>query len=173
MAAVFMAVVEVDSTEAVAAFMAAEASAAGAVLEEVVLTVEAAVDSVEADLTAPARFAAAVGFAAAGDTVAPIVAAASGAGDPTGGAPTEVGRPWVAEALDLADLAGSDAASIMLRVADTETATDTGLAMRSRTAAGIHSEALEAPRMQEVPRDFAIPQLPMADGTRLEARARV
>ncbi len=169
MAAFFTAAVEVDSMEAAVFTAAVEV-----VFEEVVLTVEAAVDSMEADLTAVARFAAAeVGFEEAVLTVeaAPIVAAASGAGDLMGDAPTRVG-PCAAGALDLVDLAGSDAA-LMLRVADTEAATDTGLAMRSQTAAGIHSEALEAPRMQEVQQDFAMPQLPMADGTHLEPRAPV
>lgn len=143
-AAVFMAVAAVVFMAAAVVFMAAVATAVEVVFEEVVLTAEAA-DS---------------------------VAAATAAGDLTEDVPIEAGRPWVAGALDLVGPVDLGAAS-MLQVADTGAATDSVLAMRSRTAAGIHSEALEAPRMQEVPRDFAIPLLPMADGTRLEARTRV
>lgn len=64
------------------------------------------------------------------------------------------------------------AAASMLQVADTQAATDPGLAMRSRTVTGILLGALEAPRLQEVRRDFAMPQLRMVNGTRLEARTR-
>ena len=143
-AVVFMAAAVVVFMAAAVVFMAAVATAVEVVFEEVVLTAEAA-DS---------------------------VAAATAAGDLTEDVPIEAGRPWVAGALDLVGPVDLGAAS-MLQVADTGAATDSVLAMRSRTAAGIHSEALEAPRMQEVPRDFAIPLLPMADGTRLEARTRV
>jgi hypothetical protein len=115
--------------------------------------------------TAVARFAVAEGSVE--DT-----AAAISARDLMVEASTEAARPWAAGALDLVDPADSDAASTP-QVADTEAATDSGLAMRSRTATGILLGALEAPRLQEVQQDFATLQLRTADGTRLEARARV
>jgi hypothetical protein len=111
-------------------------------------------------------------LAVAAALVEDTAAATSGAGDLLVEAPTEAARPWAAGALERVGPADPDAAS-MLQVANTQAATDTGLAMRSRTATGILLGALGAPWVQEVQQDFAMPQLPMADGTRLEARARV
>ena len=121
--------------------------------------------AVEAGSTAVAR------FAVAADSLEDTAAAAS-ARDLLAEARTEAAHPWAAGALHLADPGDSDAAS-MLEVAAMAAAEDTGLAMRSRTATGILLAPREAPRMQEVQRDFAMPQLRMADGTRLKARARV
>ena len=121
---------------------------------------------VEAFTAVAARFAVAV--ASAEDTAA----ATSGALDLLVEAPTGAARSWAAGALDLVDPVDTHAAP-MLQVADTAAATDTGLPMRSLTATGILSGALEAPRMQELRQDFAMPQLRMVDGTRLAARTRV
>jgi hypothetical protein len=129
--------------------------------------------AVEVDSTGVAAgFIAAVArFAVAAGSVEDTAAATSGARDLLVEAPTEAARPWAAGALDLADPADSDAAST-LQVADTQAATDMVLAMRSRTATGIHLVALGV-LMQEARWDFATPQSRMADGTRLGARARV
>ena len=127
---------------------------------------------VEADFVAVADTMVAARFAAEG-----IAAATSAARELMVEAPTEAARSCAVGALALVGPADSDAAS-MLQVADTEVAdtgaeTATGLPMRSRTATGILSGALEAPWVQGVRRDFAIPQLPMDDGTRLAAQAQV
>lgn len=119
-----------------------------------------------------AGFVAAVArFEVAAGSVEDTAAATSGAPDLLVEAPTEAARPWAAGALDLADPADLDVGST-LRDADTEAGTESGLAMRSRTATGILLGALEAPWVQEVRQDFAMPRLPMADGTHLEGRTR-
>jgi hypothetical protein len=124
------------------------------------------------DTAGAAVFVAVAHFAVAAGPVEDTAAATSAARDLLVEAPTEAARLWAAGTVDLVEPADSDAAST-LQVADTEVATEIRLAMRSRTATGILSGALEAPRMQEVRQDFAMPQLPMADGTRLGVRARV
>jgi hypothetical protein len=83
--------------------------------------------------------------AAAVAAVEDTAAATSVARDLMVEAPTEAARPWAAGALHLVDPAPSVDAASTLRVADTEVATDTGLAMRSRTVTGIPLGALEAP----------------------------
>lgn len=124
MVAVFTAAVEVDST-GVAASTAVVASVGAGFVEA-------------AASTAVARFAVVAGSAEV------IAVAASGARDPMVEAATEAVRSWAAGASHLVGPADSHAASMLL-VADTEAAADTGLAMRSRTAIGIPSGALEAP----------------------------
>lgn len=84
-------------------------------------------------------------FAVAAGSVEDTAAATSVARDLMVEAPTEAARPWAAGALHLVDPAPSVDAASTLRVADTEVATDTGLAMRSRTVTGIPLGALEAP----------------------------
>jgi hypothetical protein len=145
---------------------AAEGTAVAAVF---MAAVEVEVDSTG---VAAGFMAAVARLAVAAGSVEDAAAATSAARDLLVEAPTEAARPWAAGALHLVDPVDLDAGST-LQVVDMQAATDTVLTMRSRMATGILSGVLEAPRLQEVQRDFVMPELRMADGTHLEARTRV